>query len=73
LSDLLDRPVERPRTTETTALGAAILAALGSGAASDLAGATRIWQLDREFAPSMSKATRERLLTGWRQAVTRAL
>ncbi|MGA1675386.1 MAG: glycerol kinase GlpK [Pseudomonadales bacterium] len=73
LSDLLDRPVERPRTTETTALGAAILAALGSGAASDLAGATRLWQLDREFAPSMSKATRERLLTGWRRAVARAL
>jgi glycerol kinase len=73
LSDLLDLPVERPRTTETTALGAAILAALGSGAAGDLAGAARLWQLDREFVPTMSGATRERLLAGWRRAVARAL
>ena len=66
-------PVVVPEVAETTALGAAVLAALGSGAAADLAGATRLWQLDREFVPTMSGATRERLLAGWRRAVARAL
>jgi glycerol kinase len=73
LADVLDCPVERPRTTETTALGAAALAALGAGLAPDLGAATRLWHLDREFLPAMDSATRARLLAGWRRAVGRAL
>jgi glycerol kinase len=73
LADILDCPVERPRTTETTALGAAALAALGAGLAPDLSGATRLWHLDREFLPAMDAALRSRLLEGWRRAVARAL
>jgi glycerol kinase len=73
LADILHCPVERPRTTETTALGAAALAALGAGLAHDLGEATRLWHLDREFLPAMDDALRARLLDGWRRAVARAL
>ncbi len=71
LADLLDMPVERPTVTETTALGAARLAGLGAGLYSsphDLAGQ---WRLDRRFDPSMPSETRERLLAGWDDAVSR--
>lgn len=71
LADVLDIPVERPTVTETTALGAARLAGLGAGLYSsphDLAGQ---WRLDRRFDPSMPSETRERLLAGWDDAVSR--
>jgi glycerol kinase len=73
LADILDCPVERPRITETTALGAAALAALGSGAVSSLADVRSLWQLDREFRPAMAAAQRQQLLDGWHRAVQRAL
>lgn len=73
LADVTGLPVERPQNTETTALGAAILAALGSGLVGDFAAAAAMWRLDREFLPVMSALERERLLTGWHQAVRRAL
>ncbi|MFM8354026.1 MAG: glycerol kinase GlpK [Gammaproteobacteria bacterium] len=73
LADVLNCPVERPQTTETTALGAALLAAVGAGLASDLVGATRMWRLDREFEPALAPELRTRLLDGWRRAVLRAL
>lgn len=73
LADMIDRPVERPVNVETTALGAAVLAALGGGLVDDLATASQMWGLDKEFAPEMDAARRERLLTGWHKAVKRAL
>lgn len=73
LADMIDRPVERPVNVETTALGAAVLAAVGGGLVDDLATASRMWGLDREFQPAMSGVNRERLLTGWRKAVERSL
>jgi glycerol kinase len=70
-ADVLGVPVERPVVTETTALGAAFLAGLGSGlwASPDELAAT--WRLDRRFEPSMGIAERERLLARWRRAVER--
>lgn len=73
LADMIGRPVERPVNVETTALGAAVLAALGAGLFGDLATASRMWGLDQEFVPAMDSARRERLLTGWRKAVARSL
>ena len=73
LADVIGLPVERPKNTETTAMGAAILAALGSGLVGDFADAAAMWSLEREFLPVMSAVERERLLTGWHQAVRRAL
>jgi len=73
LADVISAPVERPRITETTALGAATLAALGAGLVDSLEDAGRLWHLEREFRPQMREVTRQRLLAGWSRAVARAL
>jgi glycerol kinase len=44
LADLLDVPVERPRVTETTALGAAFLAGVQLGIFDSLADIGNHWQ-----------------------------
>ncbi len=73
LADVVNIPVERPVNVETTALGAALLAALGAGLVSDLDSAGHMWGLDREFSPRMSGERRQELLSGWQQAVARVL
>jgi glycerol kinase len=72
-ADLLEVPVVRSATVETTALGASFLAGLATGtwASIDEVGAT--WEEAARFTPSMDKAERERRLGGWRDAVQRAL
>ena len=71
LSDVLDRPVERPAVIETTALGAAYLAGLATGVWSDQAHLEKAWRCGRRFEPAMDSATRERRLEGWHRAVAR--
>ena len=71
LSDVLDRPVERPAVIETTALGAAYLAGLATGVWSGLDHLTKAWRCERRFEPGMEAATRERRLAGWHRAVGR--
>ena len=71
-ADLLQIPVVRPTTLETTALGAAYLAGLAVGywpSADDLADN---WQIDRTFEPQLSAARVEDLRSRWIQAVDRA-
>ena len=71
LSDFLNLAVERPRVTETTALGAAMLAALSDGAFASLDDIAESWQLDRRFEPKMVAHHRIKLRSGWDQAVTK--
>ena len=70
-ADLLGIPVRRPRHTETTGLGAAFLAGLGTGVwtEGDLA---QLWKLDREFEPEMSRDQADAMQAGWRRAVERS-
>jgi glycerol kinase len=70
-ADILGVPVERPKITETTALGAAFLAGLESGLM-NLDSIRSTWQLERRFEPQMSSAEREKLYAGWKKAVERA-
>ncbi len=70
-ADVADLGVVRPRITETTALGAAMLAGRAVGLWSDV-DLNRIWQSDCAFTPSMAPAVREQLLAGWQKAVSRA-
>jgi glycerol kinase len=70
-ADQLDVPVQRPRVRETTALGAAYLAGLAVGFWRDQTELAAHWALDRDFAPQMAGAERERLYQGWRKAVSR--
>ena len=71
-ADILRVPVERPRVTETTALGAAFLAGLATGFWSSTDEVAATWQLDRRFEPHMEQAERDRLVRRWRHAVERS-
>ena len=73
LADLLAIPVERPRVTETTALGAAFLAGVQFGLFASLADIAQHWQRDALFTPRLGRAERDRLLRGWQKAVARVL
>jgi glycerol kinase len=71
LADMLDLPVERPGFVETTALGAAMLAALGAGFHPDLEAASAAMGGGvTYFEPAMSGAERDRRLEGWRHALS---
>ncbi len=71
MADVLGVEVVRPKNTETTALGAAILAAVGAGEFGSLAEAASIWKLDRTFEPEMKSEERARRLGEWEDAVHR--
>ena len=64
-------PVERPRFTETTVLGAAALAGLGAGFYPSLEALAGRWQRDALFEPHIGAAEREERYAGWRDAVAR--
>ncbi len=70
-ADLLGIPVRRPRHVETTALGAAFLAGLGAGLWQDRELA-KLWQLDREFEPRLSRDQADSMQADWRRAVERS-
>ena len=71
-ADLLGVPVRRPSVSETTGLGAAFLAGLGTGVWTTKEEAASAWTLDREFLPGdVEKA--ERRYAWWRRAVERSL
>ncbi len=71
-SDILGIPLDIPKITETTALGAAYMAALGVGEFSDLSDIGKHWGLERSYEPRMSADQRESLLFNWHRAVERA-
>jgi len=73
LADLLNVPVERPRVTETTALGAAYLAGVRFGLFESLADIANHWQRNALFTPALGSAERDVLLRGWQKAVSRVL
>ncbi len=68
-ADQLQLPVERPEVGETTALGAAFLAGLGTGVWASPAEIAATWRLDRRFEPG---ARDEAGYARWRRAVERS-
>jgi len=70
-ADILGIAVERPATSESTALGAAYLAGLATGFWKDEPDLGRQFKIARRFEPSMSASRREELYAGWRRAVER--
>lgn len=72
-SDILGVAVQRPQTTETTALGAAFLAGLAVGFWRDRAEIAACWSVERSFAPTMDALVREKKYRGWKRAVERSL
>jgi glycerol kinase len=71
-ADLLQTPIERPRMVETTALGAAFLAGLGTGVWAGTAELSKAWRAGKQFVPRMKPADREQHLARWRKAIERA-
>lgn len=69
LSDMLDVPVARPQTSETTALGIAFLAGLQLGWYKNLDEISDLWKASHIFKPQMSVSQRESLYEGWIHAV----
>ena len=73
LADMLGLKVERPEFVETTALGAAMLAAVGAGLFSKLEDTAVMRGKVRYFDSEMARAQREKRLCGWQDALSRVL
>jgi len=71
-ADMLGVPVEVPRVTETTALGAAYLAGLATGYWKSRAEISSQSKVGRRYEPRMSSEERKRLHGHWMRAVERA-
>ncbi|HEY1187040.1 MAG TPA: glycerol kinase GlpK [Gemmata sp.] len=67
-ADALGHPVARAAQSESTALGAAFLAAVGAGLTDEPALAARV-AAATQFEPKLPVAEREAKLTAWRKAV----
>ena len=72
-SDILNKDVVLPETTEATALGAAYLAGLATGVWADTAELEARRRTARRFTPDMPPERRAALLRGWTRAVERSL
>ncbi len=71
-ADQLGVPVERPKIVETTALGAAFLAGLGTGVWSSTDELRETWHLDRKFDPQGDRGEADAAHRRWRDAVERS-
>jgi glycerol kinase len=70
LADVLETPVERPASHETTALGAAVLAGIGSGL---FAGLEDVRTRRSSAATNAPKESRREALAAWRDRLGREL
>lgn len=71
LADMLNIPVERPSFVETTALGAAMLAAVGVGIYTSLDEAAIMRGGIQRFGPALADQPRQKRLDGWSAAINR--
>ena len=72
-ADMLDTEVHRPRTLETTSLGAAYLAGLAVGYWKDLDEISEDFSIDRTFKPQMSQEKRDKNYKYWKKAIERSM
>ena len=68
-ADMIRCSVNRPKTVETTALGAAYLAGLAVGFWKDKEEIQNNRAVERVFTPQMSQERRDELYSGWKKAV----
>lgn len=72
-SDILQRPIDRPCTVETTALGAAFLAGLSAGVWKDISDIRDLRRTQRLFEPSMEAEQAAERMKNWHRAIERSL
>ncbi len=68
-ADINGSRVLRPKSLETTAMGAAFLAGLAVGYWANTDDIRKSWNLDREFLPEITAGERQTRLRGWEKAV----
>ncbi len=66
-----NRKVHRPEIIETTAMGAAMLAALGSGYIKDLNSLKESFRIKKEFLPSLKSSEVKKIKSRWKEALKR--
>jgi glycerol kinase len=71
-ADILGVPIARPKTAETTALGAAYLAGLAVGYWKSREDIAAQWEIDRSFRPAMEPHRVQALRAKWREALERS-
>ena len=71
-SDIMDTCVQRPKCIETTALGAAYLAALKAGLFKSIDDVAKCWECGSEFTPSMDSDKRKKTIKQWHNALARS-
>lgn len=72
-ADILQIPVTRSKTLETTALGAAYLAGLATGYWNSKDDLAEHWRADRTFVPDITESEAVAAMDRWHQAVGRSL
>ena len=73
LANILNINVEKPKITETTAFGAAMMAAYTDGKYSSLEELSKLWIPDKTYNPRMDKNSRDSLLKKWDYFVSKTL
>lgn len=73
LANILNLQVDRPEFFETTALGAAMLAAVGAGVYETLEDAAAMISTVESFQPEIETSERNSRLDGWQNAVEKLL
>lgn len=68
-SDIINRPVLRPKIIESTSLGVAFMAGLSAGIWQSLDTLRELKKIETTFYPRMTEDRRTQLLAGWRQAL----
>lgn len=68
-SDILQKPVERPKVLEVTAFGAAYLAGLAVGFWKSIDDVRKVSSVERLFSPSDDLEKQQKRYAGWKKAV----
>jgi glycerol kinase len=71
-SDILGIPVDRPKITETTCLGAAYLAGIAIKFWASVEEIASFWQIEKHFEPQISDEARKELIFGWNRAIEKS-
>jgi glycerol kinase len=71
-ANVLGKDVVRPAVTETTALGAAYLAGLGTGFWKNINEIKDQWQEDKTFRPVSQENEINKMVSNWRKALDRS-
>lgn len=72
-ADILNKPVLKPESIESTSLGVAYMAGLKAGIWKNAEELAQLKKIEREFLPSMDDDKRDELLKGWQKALRQTM